>query len=573
MSIGGIALRKLFTYLQPHFLRMVLGLLVKVLGTFMDLGLPYVLAYILDDVIKMEDIRVLLIWGGVMVLLSIGARTFNIIANRMASKVARDTVEVLRNDLFAKIQSLSGAQVDEFTIPSLETRLTSDTYNIHHMVGMMQGLGVRAPILLIGGIVLTISLEPVLAMVLLGTIPFLATVVYSVSKKGIPLYTKLQLSIDRLVRVVRENISGVRVIKALSKTQYEKQRFHQVNMEVSEEERVAGMTMAITNPSMNLLLNVGLTAVIIVGAYRVNAGASEPGKIVAFLSYFAIILQAVMSISRIFVVYSKAAASANRIQEVLDAPEDLQQVDIPVEDSENHIEFRNVSFSYTEEPCIENISFNLKQGESLGIIGSTGAGKTTLINLLMRFYDVNEGSILINGKDVRSFNKQELRKKFGVVFQNDVLFMDKVGENISLGRDISIEQMAAAAKHAQAAEFIDKLDGKFDFPLAIKGSNLSGGQKQRLLITRALAGKPEILILDDSSSALDYKTDSQLRKAIRENYTGITSIIIAQRISSVMKLDHIMVIEDGKMVGYGNHEDLLSNCGVYQEIYQSQLMA
>ncbi|NLK75337.1 MAG: ABC transporter ATP-binding protein [Clostridiales bacterium] len=573
MSIGGIALRKLFTYLQPHFLRMVLGLLVKVLGTFMDLGLPYVLAYILDDVIKMEDIRVLLIWGGVMVLLSIGARTFNIIANRMASKVARDTVEVLRNDLFAKIQSLSGAQVDEFTIPSLETRLTSDTYNIHHMVGMMQRLGVRAPILLIGGIVLTISLEPVLAMVLLGTIPFLATVVYSVSKKGIPLYTKLQLSIDRLVRVVRENISGVRVIKALSKTQYEKQRFHQVNMEVSEEERVAGMTMAITNPSMNLLLNVGLTAVIIVGAYRVNAGASEPGKIVAFLSYFAIILQAVMSISRIFVVYSKAAASANRIQEVLDAPEDLQQVDIPVEDSENHIEFRNVSFSYTEEPCIENISFNLKQGESLGIIGSTGAGKTTLINLLMRFYDVNEGSILINGKDVRSFNKQELRKKFGVVFQNDVLFMDKVGENISLGRDISIEQMAAAAKHAQAAEFIDKLDGKFDFPLAIKGSNLSGGQKQRLLITRALAGKPEILILDDSSSALDYKTDSQLRKAIRENYTGITSIIIAQRISSVMKLDHIMVIEDGKMVGYGNHEDLLSNCGVYQEIYQSQLMA
>jgi len=539
----------------------------------MDLGLPYVLAYILDDVIKMEDIRVLLIWGGVMVLLSIGARTFNIIANRMASKVARDTVEVLRNDLFAKIQSLSGAQVDEFTIPSLETRLTSDTYNIHHMVGMMQRLGVRAPILLIGGIVLTISLEPVLAMVLLGTIPFLATVVYSVSKKGIPLYTKLQLSIDRLVRVVRENISGVRVIKALSKTQYEKQRFHQVNMEVSEEERVAGMTMAITNPSMNLLLNVGLTAVIIVGAYRVNAGASEPGKIVAFLSYFAIILQAVMSISRIFVVYSKAAASANRIQEVLDAPEDLQQVDIPVEDSENHIEFRNVSFSYTEEPCIENISFNLKQGESLGIIGSTGAGKTTLINLLMRFYDVNEGSILINGKDVRSFNKQELRKKFGVVFQNDVLFMDKVGENISLGRDISIEQRAAAAKHAQAAEFIDKLDGKFDFPLAIKGSNLSGGQKQRLLITRALAGKPEILILDDSSSALDYKTDSQLRKAIRENYTGITSIIIAQRISSVMKLDHIMVIEDGKMVGYGNHEDLLSNCGVYQEIYQSQLMA
>lgn len=552
---------------------MALGLFVKASGAFMDLGLPYVLAYILDDVIKTEDMSMLLIWGGVMILLSIGARTFNIKANRMASGVARDTVEVLRNDLFAKIQSLSGAQLDQFTIPSLETRLTTDTYNIHHMVGMMQRLGVRAPILLIGGIVLTITLEPVLALVLIATIPFLSLVVYTVSKKGIPLYAKLQVSIDRLVRVVRENISGVRIIKALSKTQFEKDRFHRFNKEVSDEEKIAGITMAVTNPSMNLLLNTGLTVVIVVGAFRVNAGASEPGKIVAFLSYFAIILQAVMSISRIFVIYSKAAASANRIQEVLDAPEDLQLVEIAHEKSDNHIEFRDVSFSYTDEPCIENINFTLKQGDSLGIIGSTGAGKTTIINLLMRFYDVDEGKILIKGRDVRSHNKQELRRKFGVVFQNDVLFMDTVSENISLGRQITSEQMAAAAEHAQAADFIKELDGKFNFLLAIKGSNLSGGQKQRLLISRALAGKPEILILDDSSSALDYKTDSLLRKAIRENYEGVTSIMIAQRISSVMKLDHIMVIEDGKMVGYGAHEDLLKDCEVYQEIYQSQLMA
>jgi len=566
-------LKKVFTYIQPHIIRMLFGLIIKILGSLMDLGLPWVLAYILDDVIPLKDISLILLWGAVMIFLSIGARTFNIKANRMASKVASDIVEVLRHDLFEKIQSLSGAQLDYFTVPSLESRMTTDTYNIHHMLGMMQRMGVRAPILLIGGIIITSTLEPVLTLVLAGVLPLLGIVVYLVSKKGIPLYTKLQLSIDRMVRVVRENISGIRVIKALSKTQYEKGRFAKVNQEVSDMEQRAGLTMAITNPIMNFLLNFGLTLVIIVGAYRVNSGASEPGKIVAFLSYFTIMLHAVMAINRIFVGYSKAIASAARIEEVLDAPEDLEEKDIPKVVTEDHITFDHVSFAYTKEPCISDISFSLRKGESLGIIGSTGSGKTTLINLLMRFYDVKEGSIRINGQDIRSIPKQELRKKFGVVFQNDVLFADTVVENIRIGRDLQNDVLWTAAEHAQAADFVKNLDGQLDYKLAIRGSNLSGGQKQRLLITRALAGMPEILILDDSSSALDYKTDANLRKAIRENYKGTTTIMIAQRISSVMKLDHILVIEDGQMAGYGTHEELLDNCNVYQEIYQSQLMA
>lgn len=551
---------------------MLYGLFIKIIGTFLDLGLPWVLAYIIDEVIPYKKISYILIWGFVMILLSVGARTFNIKANRNASKVAKDAVKTLRHDLYKKIQSLSGAQIDYFTIPSLGSRLTSDTYNIHSMISMMQRLGVRSPILLIGGIVITSTLEPILTLVLAGIFPFLVLIVFYISKKGIPLYIQVQSSVDRLVRVVRENISGIRVIKALSKTSYEKERFKKVNTEVARKELKAGITMAVTDPMMNLLLNLGLTLVVVIGAFRVNGGSSEPGKIVAFLSYFTLMLNGVIGITRIFVIYSKASASAARIEEVLVVEDDLKEMNIEPVQTEYHIEFQRVSFSYTKEPCIEDISFALKRGESLGIIGSTGSGKTTLINLLMRFYDVSQGSILINGRDVRSYNKQELRKKFGVAFQNDVLFADTIYENIKLGRNLSREQVKAALTHAQADSFVQELEGKLDFKLAIKGSNLSGGQKQRLLIARALAGNPEILILDDSSSALDYKTDALLRKAIREQYHDTTSIIIAQRISSIMKLDHILVIEEGKMAGYGTHETLLENCEVYQEIYHSQMM-
>lgn len=511
-----------------------------------------------------------------MVLLAIAARMLNIIANRMASKVAKNSVQAIRHDTFERITNLSGAQVDQFTVPSLISRMTTDTYNVHQVIGMMQRLGVRAPIILVGGIVLTSTLDPVLTLILVATLPLLGLLVYLISKKGIPMYTKVQASVDKMVQTIRENISGIRVIKALSKTEYEIQRFRKVNDEVIGNEIKAASIMALSSPIMNLILNTGLAIVVIIGAFRVNAGAMQPGKIVAFLSYFTMILNAMMSITRLFINYSKASASAKRLKEVLDTKEDLivTPVKISTEQEQEYLAFDQVSFSYEndeEKLSLKNISFQLKKGESLGIIGATGSGKTTLIQLLMRFYDVTEGQIIIEGKDIRSIPLKELRKEFGVAFQNDVIFADTISENISFGRSLSMEQIIEASKDACAYDFIMEKENGFSYEAAIKGGNLSGGQKQRLYISRALANHPKFLILDDSSSALDYKTDAMLRQAIRNNYQETTIILIAQRISSIMQSDHILVLDEGEMLGYGTHEELMEHCEIYREIYESQM--
>ncbi len=331
--------------------------------------------------------------------------------------------------------------------------------------------------------------------------------------------------------------------------------------------------------------------VVVAGAYRVNSGASEVGKIVAFLSYFTMILTAMMMITRIFVILSKATASAGRIAEVLNNAEEpitmgVEQFPTKSDSEDIHIEFDQVTFNYNKEnneensdvtrveensTCVENVTFKMKQGESLGIIGATGSGKTTLINLLMRYYDVSQGGIYMKGRNIKTIPLQQLRQKFGVVFQNDTIFADTILGNINLNRNITLEQAKQAATNAQASEYIHNLNASYDYPVAIKGANLSGGQKQRLLIARALAGNPEILILDDSSSALDYKTDAKLRNAIKKHYKNATTIMVAQRISSIMYMDQILVMEDGKIIGQGKHEELLNNCSVYHEIYQSQM--
>ena len=564
---------------------MLRGFLVKILGTFADLGLPWVLAYILDDVVPLGRISLVLWWGVVMFFLAVAARLLNIRANRMASKVARDTIEEVRHDLFHKIMYLSGNQTDRIGIPSLISRLTADSYNVHSMIGRVQRIGVRAPIILMGGILITFTLEPVLTLVLIATLPLLSVLVYRVSKKGIPLYTKVSQSVDGVVRSMRENINGIRVVKALSKTDYEYGRFKEQNGELAEHEFKAGITMALSGPMMNLILNLGLTAIVVVGAYRVNAGASMPGRIVAFLSYFTMILHAMMAITRVFVDISKAAASANRIGLVLSEGDELlvraREADkLSGEDATEippRIEFLNVSFGYhaasggEDKLCLKNLNFRIMPGESLGILGATGSGKSTVINLLMRFYDVNSGSVRVDGRDVREYTPKELREKFAVVFQNDTVFHDSIMENICFGREIGEEEVMAAAKDACAYDFIMEKEDGFLSEAAIGGANLSGGQKQRLLITRALAGKPEILVLDDSSSALDYKTDAKLRRAIRKHYAGTNIVMVAQRVSSLMGLDHILVLEDGEAIGYGRHEELLKDCEVYREIYEVQM--
>ena len=569
-------MRRLLTYLAPYKGRMAFGLTIKTIGTLMDLVIPYILAHIIDNVIETGNTPAVIFWGLVMIISSLIAVIFNVCANRMASRVAANCIRAIRHDLFEKTLLLSSRQVDSYTVASLESRLTSDTYNVHHMVGMLQRMGVRAPLLLIGGILVTLTLDPVLTLVLLCTLPFIFFFTYYISIKGLPLFKKSQECVDGFTKVVREDASGIRVIKALSKTEFEKDRFDKANINASKAEKKAGLTTSLINPIMTLLLNTGLALVILVGAHRVYDGNTGAGTIIAFMSYFTIISNALLSVSRMFIMSSKGIASMGRIDEVLsETPELFNGGDESVapegKKGSHYIEFRDVSFSYGKTNALEDISFALEKGQTLGIIGATGSGKTSLINLLMRFYDVKEGEIILDGKNVKDHPTKKLRQKFGIVFQNDFLFADKISENVKFGRDISDDEVEKALSLAQASEFVSSYDDKSDHELEIKGANLSGGQKQRLLIARALADSPEILILDDSSSALDYKTDSLLRKALANNLTDSTVIIVAQRISSIMHADLILVLDEGRIIGKGTHEELISSCPIYSQISESQM--
>lgn len=573
-------------YLRPYFGRMGVGFLIKFIGTIMDLCIPYILAYIIDSIIPVGDRGMIFLWGGIMLICSILALAGNVTANRMASKVASDATEKIRHDLFSKTMYLSNAQTDAFTKPSLISRMTTDTYNVHQALGRLQRLGVRAPILLLGGICVTFTLDPVMACVLLATLPVLGAITVYVSRRSIPMYGGLQEANDRFVRMVREDIAGIRVIKALSKTEYETEKFRGINKEVVERERKNGMVMAIINPSMNILLNLGLVGVILVGAYRVNQGTSEVGKILAFTTYFTIILNAMLSISKMFTILSKAIASGDRIWQVLESEADMQVLEQIYEEADSEekdceetnseqaeIEFSDVTFSYLKGgiPNIQNLSFRIKKGQTLGIIGEIGSGKSTILNLMMRMYDTDNGTIWISGRDVRTYQPEELKKKFGVVFQNDTIFEDTIAGNVTLGREIQEKQVKEALFHAQASEFVEGRAEREEEALNIKGANLSGGQKQRVLIARALADRPEILVLDDSSSALDYRTDARLRKSIRENFTDTTLVMVAQRVSSIRNADLILVMEDGALIGRGTHEELMLNCSSYAEIAHSQM--
>lgn len=581
-------------YMKPYYPRMGVGFLIKFIGTIMDLCIPYILAYIIDSVIPRKERGLVLWWGALMLVCSVLAVSFNILANRMASKVASDVTQEVRHELFSRTLYLSNRQTDGFTKPSLISRMTTDTYNLHQMIGRIQRLGVRAPILLVGGICVTFTLDPAMALVLTTSLPALAFIMVSVSRRSIPMYSRLQEATDRFVRMVREDIAGIRVIKALSKTDYEQGRFEDINREVVERERRTGMVMAVINPSMNILLNLGLVCVILVGALRVNAGTSEVGKILAFTTYFTIILNAMMSISKMFEIISKAIASCSRITEVLCADEDMGLLETACEeekaegnalstvasetagaagDYRYEIAFENVTFSYIKqgEPNLRDISFRIRKGETLGIIGEIGSGKSTVIHLLMRLYDADAGRVLVAGRDVRTYQPGELKEKFGVVFQNDTIFEDTIAGNVTLGRELTEEQVKEALLYARASEFVSGRDGGEAEALNIKGANLSGGQKQRVLIARALAAGPEILILDDSSSALDYKTDAALRRGIRERFKDTTLVIVAQRISSIRTADHILVLEDGRLIGSGTHGELMEQCDIYREISRSQM--
>ena len=565
-------MKRILLYLKPFRLRMFVGFIIKVTGTMAELVLPYILTHILENVIVEQNVGRILYYGGVMVFFAVVACLGNIIANRMAAKVTTNFSREMRKELFRKTLYLSASDTDAFTIPSLESRITTDTYNIHNFIGMMQRMGVRAPILLIGGISLSLFMDRFLALVMLATLPIIFVTVYGISRKGVPLYTRVQKSADNMIRVAREDTQGIRVIKALSKNEHENRRYNKVNSELSRQEKRAGTIMGIVNPSMTLLMNLGIAGVVAVAAFRVNTGLSTPATVIAFMQYFTLISMAMMSLSRMFVMYTKCAASANRIAEVLDAPDKYEITEDTGNDNGIHISFENVSFSYLgKKENLKDISVSLKKGERLGIIGATGSGKSTFIKLLLRFYEPQTGEIRINGKNIKSYSRQQLTSMFGVALQNDFIYADTIEENIRFGRDISQEDIISAAKTAQAHDFITAISDGYSHMLSSKGTNLSGGQKQRVLIARAIAAKPEILILDDSSSALDYKTDANLRKALDENMSGSTVITVAQRVSSVKNCDQIIVIDNGIIIGKGSHEELLQNCTQYREISESQM--
>lgn len=569
---------------------MVTGvILLKIAATFLELLLPYVLEHLIDDVAPTKNLPQVFLWGAAMLALAIFIRFLNVFSNRRAVKISKHASYEIRRDLFRRSVHLSGSQMDEIGLPSLTSRMTADSYNVQDFIRIFQTMGIRAPMLLLGGIIVSMTMDPGLSSILCILAPIAIAVVIFVSIKGIPLYDKVQQSVDSITRVMRENITGIRVVKALSKEEYEMRRFSGVNEEMSRRERRASVTMSLPGPIITLALNIGLTLVVLVGALRVNSGATEPGVILAFLTYFNMILMGIMGLNRIFLTLSKANASANRVAAVIGMEETLSTLpeeEAPQPSRDAYLLFDDVSFRYGEDSkdggaadfageerqmSLSHISFSMAKGGSLGIIGPTGCGKTTIINLLMRFYDPTCGHVFVDGKDVRTYDKDTLHRMFGVVFQNDVVFADTLAENISFGRGIDDAGLRRAAADARAAEFVEAYDDQYQHRATIHGSNLSGGQRQRILISRALAADPEILILDDASSALDYKTDAALRQAIREHHSGTTMIIVAQRVSSIMSLDHILVMDEGRIIGQGTHEELLRSCPQYQEIYNTQM--
>ena len=583
-------MRLIWRYVRPYRRFILAVMLIKLLGTGTDLLMPYVLEHLLDHVIPAaENAWPVVAWGGVMLFLTLITRVLNITANRMSVKVARNSTYAVRRDLFHTALNLSGRQMDQVGLPSLISRMTSDTYNVQNFVRMIQTMGIRAPIMLLGGIAITLTMDTGLATILCIMAPIMIALVTFVSWKGIPLYNEVQKRMDALVRRMRESITGIRVVKALGKEPYEQRRYGEANARMTSQEVKASVIMSLPGPIVTLFLNVGLTLVVLVGARRVNDGQTAPGVILAFLTYFNMILMGVMGLNRIFMMMSKANASANRIGEVIDLPEDLTP--LPAEQlaeapGEGMLIFDHVSFNYDadtpeelhgqflgeeRQQCLRDISFRVPRGGSLGIIGATGSGKTSIINLLMRFYDPQEGHVFVDGRDVRACEKDDLHRKFGVVFQNDVIFADTIRENVTFGRDVSERMLVSAAKDAMARGFVEAYEDAYDHEAAIRGANFSGGQKQRLLIARALAAEPEILILDDASSALDYRTDAELRKAIREHHGNATTVVIAQRISSVLSMDQIIMLHEGEMIGRGTHAELMASCPEYRDIYRTQM--
>ena len=518
------------------------------------------------------------IWniGGYMLLVAAGGMICSIAASFLSARAASGFGRMLRSRVFSHIGNFSLHEFDQLGTASLITRTSNDITQIQQVLVMMLRMMAMAPMMCIGGLFMAYSKDAKLTLVLAVAIPFLVLAIVIIARKGIPLFKAMQVKLDNLNRVLRENLTGIRVVRSFNRVDYEKQRFNEANWDLTQTAIKVNKIMAAMMPLMMIILNLTTVAIIWFGGHRISTGHMEVGDLMAFIQYAMQIMFSFIMLSMMFVMIPRASVSAVRINEVLETVADIKDPEVSASESgtKGYVDFRDVTFSYAgaEMPALSNISFSMTPGEITAIIGGTGSGKSTLINLIPRFYDVDSGKVLVDGVDVREMTQEQLRRKIGFVPQQAVLFTGTIAENIRYGKEEATdEEVWHAADIAQAHGFISNMPDGFDAVIAQGGTNVSGGQKQRLSIARALVRKPEIYIFDDSFSALDFKTDAKLRAALIEETVNSTVLIVAQRVSTIMDADQIIVLDDGKISGIGKHKDLMESCPVYREIVMSQL--
>jgi len=566
----------LFRFLKPYTLSIVAVLVLIFAQTLAELYLPTLMADIVDKGIVNGDTNYIIRIGGIMLLFAAGGTICSIVATYLSSKAAVGFGTILRSKVFSRVESFSLHEFGKIGTATLITRTTNDITQVQMVTILILRMMVSAPLMMIGGVIMALSKDKPLTLVLVVVLPLLALVIGIIAKMGIPLFKLMQVKLDKLNLVLREGLIGIRVIRAFNRIENEKIRFDDANVDLTNNAIKVNKIMAALMPIMMLAFNFTTIAIIWFGGIRIDNGSMQVGSLMAFIQYAMQIMFSLIMVSMMFVMVPRAAASAVRINEVLNtvpAINDPEQAKI-ADSQRGFVEFKEVSFSYpgAEQPVLNNISFNAQPGEITAIIGGTGSGKSTLINLIPRFYDTDQGSIFVDGVDIREMTQESLRAKIGLVPQNTVLFSGTITDNIRYGKDDSTdEEVKHAAETAQAAEFVSEMKEGFDSVIAQGGTNISGGQKQRLSIARALIRRPEIYIFDDSFSALDFKTDARLRAALKKEIADSTVFIIAQRVATVMDADRIIVLDDGQIAGMGSHKELINTCEVYREIVYSQL--
>lgn len=566
-------MKRLYAYIRPCLGKLSSAIVFKGLGAFSDLLIPYLMGVVINVGIAGEDIGMitrLCVLMFAVALFTVGA---NLYANYTGAKSTQAIGDNIRNALYGHIQEMTIHDVEKVTTASLITRVTNDVEYVQRTLLMMTRFMIRAPMMAIGGTVLSLAIDPWLTLVMFTAMVLLACASVSVYKVTRPIYRRVQKHIDRMTSVLRENLEGVRIVKAFNKASYEQGRFDGQSREIRKNELKAGTFNAFMGPSMTLISSITTAVVLYVSGFRLEEHAIEIGDVVTILNYITMTLMAMMQIPRMFMMFSRSNTSAGRIGEVLDMREKTFYGDArePAQD-DVILEFDHVSFAYpdNEHHALHDVSFRLRRGETLAVIGGTGSGKTTLLNLILRLYEPSSGSILFEGRSIRDYEKQTLTQKITAAMQQYNIFGMTIRDNIALDLECDEERLSRSAESAQIMELIDELDEKFDYEIAQNGSNLSGGQKQRISVARTLYRKSDLVILDDVSSALDYRTDLRLRSALRKNYQGTSVVLISQRISAVKNADRILVLHKGRMMGLAPHEELVKCCGTYREICDTQ---